>query len=279
VTDVDHAPASHYDWVTEAWGLLLGDDLHYGVWDSPDESLTQAQKNLTRRMVDGAQLSPGQRVLDVGCGTGSPACDLAEKYGVQVVGITTSAVGVEAARARAEERGLGDLVSFELRDGTDNGFPDGSFDRVWVLESSHLMAEREQLISECARVLRPGGRVVLCDLLRHRIMPFAELRSRTAEFATLRRAHGSARMEPLPFYTDTATGFGLTVDHTEDLTHATLPTFDAWRANAERHADAVRAAIGQDGLDDFVESMNILESLWRDGTMGYGLFSAVRPAS
>lgn len=274
MTELDHAPAAHYDWVTEAWGLLLGDDLHYGVWDSGDESLTEAQKNLTQRMVDGAQLSPGLTVLDVGCGTGSPACDLAETYGVHVVGITTSAVGVDAARARAVERGLDHLVSFELRDGTDNGFPDASFDRVWVLESSHLMAEREKLISECARVLRPGGRMVLCDLLRHREIPFRELRSRTEEFATLRRAHGAARMEPLSFYTDTAEAAGLVVDHTEDLTRHTLPTFDAWRANAATHADAARSAIGQEGLDDFVASMDILESLWADGTMGYGIFSA-----
>ena len=85
-------------------------------------------------------------------------------------------------------------------------------------------------------------------------------------------------MESLEFYATAAEANGLTVDRVDDLTAATLRTFDRWRANAEKHRDAVTALIGADGLDAFVRSCDILEDFWRDGTFGYGLISATKPA-
>ncbi|MGH8961048.1 MAG: SAM-dependent methyltransferase [Jatrophihabitantaceae bacterium] len=271
-------PAEHYDRVTEAWSLLLGDELHYGVFEAGDEPLSTATANLTRRMIDAADLTHGLRVLDVGCGSGAPACRLAAEFGVDVVGITTSEVGVAAARERAAAAGLRG-VTFVQRDGTDNRFPDSTFDRVWVLESAHLMRERERLIAECARVLRPGGRLVLCDLIRHREIPFAEVRERRAEFLTLRVAFGDAHFEPLAFYVDAAASQGLAVDTAEDLTTATLATFDRWRANARAHSVEVSGAIGPAGLAAFERSCEILEAFWRDATFGYGLLAAGKPDS
>ena len=277
MTELDYDPAGHYDRVTGAWRLLLGEELHYGVFENGNEPLAEATAALTARMTEAAELSPGQEVLDVGCGTGTPACHLAQTFGVKVLGITTSAVGVSAATARAQAAGLYGLAAFEVRDGTDNGLEDERFDRAWVLESSHLMRERDRLISECARVLRPGGRLVLCDITRQREIPFAEVRDRREEFVTLRTAFGDARMEPLEYYADLARAAGLVVDQADDLTAATLPTFDRWRANAEQYADEVREALGEEGLEAFVRGTDILEACWQDGTFGYGLLAASKP--
>lgn len=263
-------PASHYDRVTAAWRLLLGEELHYGVFPNGDEPLPLATAELTRKMIDAAQLVPDLDVLDVGCGSGGPACQLVADFGLRVLGITTSPVGVAEATERAAQLDLRD-ARFELRDGTDNGQPDESFDRVWVLESSHLMREREKLIAECARVLRPGGRVALCDIMRRREIPFLEVRERRADFITLRTAMGDARMETMPFYADAFGAAGLEVDATLDLTESTVPTFDRWRANASTHEPQVRAALGDEGFDAFVRTCDILEGFWRDATFGYGL--------
>ncbi len=274
----DYDPAGHYDRVTQAWRLLLGDELHYGVFDRGDEPLHEATAALTERMIDAARLGSGQDVLDVGCGNGTPACALAARFDVQVLGITTSEVGVELGRARAEAMRLGDRVSFQVADGTDNRLPGESFDRIWVLEASHLMRDRDRLISESARVLRPGGRLVLCDIIRRREIPFAELRNRREDFVTLRKAFGDARMEPLALYADLAAANGLAVELAEDLTQATLPTFARWRENASANREAVTDALGGDGLDAFVRSADLLERFWRDGTFGYGLLAAVKGA-
>lgn len=273
--DPVHDPAAHYDRVTDAWGLLLGEELHYGVFDRGDESLPEATAALTARMVDAARLGGGESILDVGCGTGAPACELVEGHGATVVGITTSEVGVAAARRRAEARGLSDRARFEVRDGTDNRLPDGSFDRVWVLESSHLMRDRTGLLSECARVLRPGGRLVLCDIVRRRELPFQEVRRLLEPLSLLRSVFGEARMDPLERYAELATAAGLEVESMDDLTTLTRPTFDRWRANASHHEAAVVAQLGRDGLEAFVGACDVLEGFWDDGTLGYGLLAAV----
>lgn len=272
-----YEPADHYDRVTHAWGLLLGAELHYGVFDSPGEELDVATHRLTERMAAGAQLESGLRVLDVGCGIGAQSRFLASTYGVETVGITTSSVGVTTARELTEAAGLADRASFEQRDATANDFPDQSFDRVWILESSHLMRDRQALVSEATRVLKPGGRLVWCDIVRHRTIPFLEVRDRREEFATLREAFGDARMEPLADYVSWFEAAGLTVEQADDLTEATLPTFEAWRANAAKHRDEVVEALGERGHEAFVRSADILESLWRDGTFGYGLVAAAKP--
>jgi 27-O-demethylrifamycin SV methyltransferase len=273
----DHEPAAHYDRVTNVWRLLLGDELHYGVFESGDETLSVATGALTGRMLAGAKLEPGLDLLDVGCGNGSQACRLGGEDQVRVVGITTSQVGVDLSRERAAAAGLGDAVSFELRDGTANEFPDATFDRVWVLESSHLMRACDRLVAECARVLRPGGRLVLCDIIRKREIPFLELRQRREEFGILRAAFGDAHMRPLELYSHLLTRAGLTVDDEEDLSEQTLPTFDRWRANAITHEPEVTRVLGAEGYGHFVQSCNILEALWRDATFGYGIVAAQRP--
>lgn len=274
-----HDPAAHYDRVTAAWSLLLGEELHYGVFESGDEDLPSATRALTDLMIDAAELDDGLALLDVGCGTGAQACRLAADHGVEVTGITTSQEGIDAARRRASEQGLEGRARFELRDGTDNGLSERSFDRVWALESSHLMRRRDALIGECARVLRPGGRLVLCDIIRRRELDLREVRRLRAPLALLRDVFGDARMEPLAEYRRLAEASSLEVDREVDLTAQTRPTFERWRENADRHRDEVVASIGADDWQRFVDSCAVLEGFWDDGTLGYGLVAAAKPAS
>jgi 27-O-demethylrifamycin SV methyltransferase len=269
-----YGPAAHYDRVTAAWTLLLGDDLHYGVFDDPREDLAAATRRLTALMVDAARLEPSMDVLDVGCGTGAPACLLAREHGARVTGITTSDEGVRAAGERAAAEGLEQRVEFALRDGMDNGLPDASFHRVWVLESSHLMRDRDRLMAECARVLRPGGRLVLCDIVRRREIPFEEVRRLRKPLGLLREVFGDARMEPVAEYRRLAAQSGLEVDDERDLTAATRPTFGRWRENARLHREALVALRGEDALADFLAACDVLAGFWDDGTLGYALLGA-----
>ncbi len=276
-TQSSHAPAAHYDNVHESWRLIMGEEFHYGVFADAATPLPQATAALTQLMLDRAAITPGDRVLDVGCGTGRQSCDLAANHSAEVLGITTSTAGVAAATALSASRGLQDSAKFEVRDGMDNQLPDGSFDVVWALESSHLMRDRPALLSEAVRVLRSGGRVVLCDIIRHREIPFAEVRERRDDFAVLRAAFGDAHMHPLAQYAETLTELGVQVTDQTDLTQATLGTFAAWRANTAEHEAQIVELIGRQATDDFVRSTEVLEAFWNDGTLGYGILSAVKP--
>lgn len=271
-----YEPAAHYDRVTEAWDLLLGAELHWGFFRTGTEPLDVATAALTTLMIERAEFSPGMRLLDFGCGTGTPALRVAQECGVEVLGITTSAVGVAAAKQRAADAGV-DTVDFELRDGMNTGLPSESFDRAWALESSHLMPDRAALLSEAGRVLKPGGRFVLCDIIRLRDVPFAELRASLADYAVLRAAFGEARMDRLEQYAEHAGAAGLVPGETLNVTSEALPTLDRWQDNLDSNRAEVESLIGVEGADAFGGSLEVMRRLWGEGTFGYGLMVATKP--
>ena len=108
----------HYDLDEALFRAFLDRDMHYSCayFREPDLSLEAAQAAKCDHIRRKLNLSPGQRVLDIGCGWGSLAMHLAERSGVEVVGLTLSGEQLRAARAEAERRGLADRVTFRLED-------------------------------------------------------------------------------------------------------------------------------------------------------------------
>ncbi|MBX3230200.1 MAG: metalloregulator ArsR/SmtB family transcription factor [Labilithrix sp.] len=102
-------------------------------------------------------------VLDVGSGDGAAASFVAP-YCRSLTCVDTSARMIEAARRR-----LGKTKSFraEVADGADLPYPDGSFDAALLFHTLTYAADPRRVVEECARVLRPGGRVVVLSLDRH----------------------------------------------------------------------------------------------------------------
>jgi 27-O-demethylrifamycin SV methyltransferase len=269
-------PQVHYDRITDAWQYLLGQDFHYGYFTSEEGTLEAATHNLSMLMAEKGHIGPHLSVLDVGCGIGTPARLLAEHYGCRVTGISTSAVGVAQATQRARESGQADRVSFRVADGMANGFPDASFDRVWVLESSHLMPDKEALFAECARVLRPEGLLVLCDIMLRRDLGATDIRSKSREFLHLHYTFGHAKLELLDSYQRMIGQSGLQVLEALDLSDAAFPTLAHWQRRLEANVEAVHALIGAEGVAHFRASCEILPSFWKSGIFGYGLVVAVR---
>lgn len=108
----------HYDLDEALFRSFLDRDMHYSCayFREADLSLEAAQAAKCDHIRRKLNLRPGQRVLDIGCGWGSLAMHLAERSGVDVVGLTLSAEQLRAARAEAERRGLADRVEFRLED-------------------------------------------------------------------------------------------------------------------------------------------------------------------
>ena len=261
-------PAQHYDTVVGAWGELLEEDLHYGYFHKGDESLIEATDELTNQMLRLAELQSGLHVLDVGCGTGKAACRMAGEYSARVTGISPSGACVERAQVLADKTGQQGLATFCAGDGTAMSFSANTFDRVWVMESSHLMQDKPALLSECARVLRPGGRVVLCDIIVKRKLALEVVIQYRDEFLLLRDVYGRAIMEPLQFYRSQLESEGLEVTAETDISTQTYPTFSRWRKNAIDNRESVCEMIGERAWEQFLLSCDVLEQFWQEDVLG-----------
>jgi SAM-dependent methyltransferase len=108
---------------------------------------------------------PGERGLDVGCGPGLLACELAREVGEagRVVGIDASPDMIESARARARREGLEARVELSSGDATRLDFPPESFDFVVAVQVYLYVKEVERALAAGARVLKRGGRYAIVD--------------------------------------------------------------------------------------------------------------------
>ncbi len=114
-----------------------------------------------RRMAAELRVGPGNTFADVGCGTGGPALWMARETGAHLIGMDLSAVVVEHCRARAEKLGLADRARFVVGTFQDTGLDDASVDGLMSEDALQYTPDKQAAANELARVLRPGGRLVI----------------------------------------------------------------------------------------------------------------------
>lgn len=127
---------------------------HEGLWEAVPAGLAPSDLDLRRRFLV-AHVDPGTRVLDVGCGEGVFAAELA-RAGAQVVGIDVAEEPLRRARAHHPDLDLR-LVHGE----GEWPLPDARFDAVWAGEVIEHVADTAAWLSEVRRVLRSGGVLLL----------------------------------------------------------------------------------------------------------------------
>ncbi|MBV8554862.1 MAG: class I SAM-dependent methyltransferase [Planctomycetaceae bacterium] len=154
--------AAHYDDLDRFYREVWGEHVHHGLWSSGRETPEEATRRLIAVVAEQAALRPGDTVCDVGCGYGGTARVLAGEYGARVTALTVSraqhahAVSLDPAAANP---------TYLLRDWLENGLASESFDAVIAIESSEHMADLAAFFAEASRVLKPGGRFVVCAWL------------------------------------------------------------------------------------------------------------------
>ncbi|KAF2398433.1 hypothetical protein EJ06DRAFT_497118 [Trichodelitschia bisporula] len=217
----------YYNLATDLYEYGWGTSFHFSRFaygESFRQSIARHEHYLAHMM----GLREGMKVLDVGCGVGGPAREIAKFAGVDIVGINNNDYQIERATRYARKEGFTPKqMSFVKGDFCQLPFPDNSFDAVYAIEATVHAPSLEAVYSEICRVLKPGG-VFGCYewLMTHR---FDES---NAEHQAIRRGielgDGISNMDTVDVALKAVEDSGFTLEHHEDLAERVDGDYAPW---------------------------------------------------
>ena len=237
--------------------LQLHDQDHYGGTQAVDRLMTQAS------------FISSDHLLDVCSGVGGPARYISWKSGCRVTGLDLTASRVVGAIELTQAAGMAERVDFLQGNALEMPFEDNSFSCVIGQEAFAHIPNKKQLISECARVLKPGGRMVFSDIMSHQTLSkdnadrlFEGMRF--SEIATLQD------------YMSWLTSEGLTMVQTTDLS-------SEWtRILVDRHAmyrsleTQTATRLGREHFDRYDRAYEHFVGLYKSGVLSGALVRAFK---
>ena len=120
----------------------------------------------TESFLDQLGLRTEDHVLDVGCGLGGASRFVAQRYGCRVTGIDLTREYIETGRVLCSWVGLEDRIALDQGDATALSYSDGAFDKAYMMHVGMNIADKQRLIAELHRVIRPGGCLGIYDVMR-----------------------------------------------------------------------------------------------------------------
>lgn len=153
-------------------------------------------RRATLEIIEVLALTADSHVLDLGSGLGGPARTLAEMSGCTVTGVDLTPEFCEVATALSEWTGLSGRTRFHVGDATVTGLPDESVDAAVTVHVAMNIPDKHALYAEAFRVLRPGGRFVVYDVLQ---------------------GEGGEVHYPVPWAADSSTSFPATLEEMREL--------------------------------------------------------------
>jgi len=227
----------------------FGRHVHWGFWERAEQAdgsmqdFALAAERMCRRVCDAAGVADDQRILDIGCGIGGTLESLDRRlHGADLWGLNIDERQLALAR-----RTLGDQsrnrIELVCADACALPFEDDHFDTVLAVECAFHFSSRARFLAEAARVLKPGGRLALCDFMPHQAaLPLLFLK-RMAFGRYVDRVVGPTDLSySLERYRQAALEAGLRVVGAQDVTRNTLPTYRVVRAAAQRLGKMVATA-------------------------------------
>ena len=255
----------------EIYRTIWGDNIHLGVYCSEECHQLEAKQHTNELMAGAVTLGPDVRVLDLGCGYGSAARYLAANFGCSVTGTNISEKELELARNRSEEAGLDHLLSFEYGDFHHLKYPGDSYDVVWSQDAFLHAVDKMAVLSECRRVLKPGGTLVFSDILVRRDTP-------EEDRAIIYDRVKSPDIWDFEDYREGLSSLGLQLVREEDWSSNVAPSYAWVRDGLLENREALLPRIGAETIERTVDSLTFWVDSANAGNIGWALFVANKPA-
>ena len=244
----------HYDRGDDFFAALLGETMIYtsGIFDSPSESLEQAQKNKMDLVCRKLMIAPGHELLDVGCGWGTLAAHAAAHFGARSTGVTLARTGAAFGNARIEREGLTGRARIECLDYRE--LPQKRYDRIVSLEMvEHVGVKNLPAYFSIVRDrLADDGLFLLqwCGLRRGggQGVPPAGLRPEDMVWGLFMNKYifpGADASLPLSKMLAEMEKAGFDVASVENISMHYVVTIQRWHENWKRNRAAVVAAYGE----------------------------------
>ncbi|GAB4560085.1 MAG: hypothetical protein Tsb0020_06480 [Haliangiales bacterium] len=234
------------------WG---GEDIHIGLYEREDESIAAASQRTVVRLADAlGALSTSTQIIDLGAGYGGAGRYLAQRFGCHVTCLNLSETQNQRNRDANQAQGLADKVSVVHGNFESLPSPDASFDVAWSQDAILHSADREQVLREVKRVLRPGGQFIFTDPMQSDSCPDGVLQP------IFDRIHLSS-LGSFGYYRATAAKLGFEEVACVDLT-------DQLRTHYARVARELRSRYDEmvsRASQDYVDRMLVGLKHWVDG--------------
>ena len=256
-----------YGVLTEAWG---GENIHLGIYASPDEPHAVASERATERLAEAAGIAAGDTLLETACGIGGAARYLARRFGARVHATNISEGQLELGRERAERDGVADRVRFEFADFQQLPFEDESFDVYWCQESWLYASDKAAVLAEAIRVVRPGGRLVATDFTAAEPMP-AEFERR------LLTAVGTPGFWPRERYEEELGRAGFADVRAEDWSEHAVRSWENVLGALVDGRSSFASRLGAELVDETIERFELWLRAFRERQLAWTFFAAQKP--
>ena len=229
----------HYDLGNDFYRLFLDETMTYSsaLFESPDQSLADAQRAKYRVIAERAGIRQGMHVLEIGSGWGGFALHAAGNLGARVTSLTISPAQQGLALERVRSAGLEDLATVELRDYREI---DGQYDAIVSIEMVEAVGHDflPTYFAACDRALKPGGRMSLQAIT----FPDAdyEAQRKSANWVQTYIFPGG-HLPSLAAIERATAGTQLLVTAVQDVASSYARTLATWRSNFLGRLDEVRA--------------------------------------